>query len=284
MKTNPKIAEIARVARRSVGDAMDGSRLSAAIDEAGIWGESDSAHEEDEWRTVPVPQLREFYVEEAVRVGLRRLADKAGVWPQTLQNFLNGSTPGQRIRRQLSRYFLARDGMLTDPTTLLRPRGLPSTSGAYPFAFPAEDIRDYLRFRAELESIRSLAPIIGLSSATVGSFLRGSPMRPVSAWRLVVWYERERVVVPPPGSALERALDEVSLDALAVFYTAERERTSLHHLSTAAGVGHTQIELLLSTRAQTLDRHSRRVLALYYLLAHSGRNGAAELPMQGAGA
>jgi hypothetical protein len=207
-----------------------------------------------QWNSVPVHELREFYAAELNRVALRGVARGAGLWPQTLSSFLEGRAPGRRIRRLLALYYLQRGGVQTETPTRS-------------FSFSAEQVRDYLRFRAELASIRSLAPSVGLCASTLHGFLRGTSLRRFAVCRLYAWYGRESPAIPPPGPDLDNVLNAVSTAQLVSFYKAHSERTPLQAFARRAGVHPGRIaEFLSPLVGERLDPHSRRELALYYLV------------------
>ena len=239
------------------------------------------------WRSVPLATLRTYVAAEVRQLGSKpAFARAAGVQLKALRNFLEELTePRPWVLRALALYYLSKDGDLSEGPAprLFRARrraersSAPRAPASFPFAFPADEIREYIWGRVERSSLRFVANEIheqvGLAQATVEGFLDGSKsLVERSAERLLAWYAEAvvRMPVSPDDSTEHR---RVPLDELHRFYTDAVERTSVRAVAGKAGVGDGALRLFL-TRTGRLQARTRRNLGQYYL----ARKGIPEDP------
>lgn len=239
------------------------------------------------WRAVPVTTLRTYVAAEVRQLGSKpAFARAAGVQVNALRNFLEERTePRPWVLRALALYYLSKDGKLSEEPAprLFRARGhgerppVPRAPASFPFAFPADEIREYIWGRVERSSLRFVANEIheqvGLAQATVEGFLDGSKsLVERSAERLLAWYADAvvRMPVSPDDSTEHR---RVPLDELHRFYTDAVERTSVAAVAGKAGVGDGALRHFLA-RTGRLQARTRRNLGQYYL----ARKGIPEDP------
>lgn len=239
------------------------------------------------WRAVPIATLRTYVATEVRQLGSKPAFSRAaGVQVDALRNFLEERTePRPWVLRALALYYLSKDGKLSEePAPRLFRAGrraeraaAPRAPAAFPFAFPANEIREYIWGRVERSSLRFVANEIheqvGLAQATVEGFLDGSKsLVERSAERLLAWYADSvvRMPVPPAGSTEHR---RVPLEDLHRFYTDAAERTSVRAVARKAGVGEGALRHFLA-RTGRLQARTRRNLGQYYL----ARKGVPEDP------
>jgi hypothetical protein len=240
------------------------------------------------WRAVPVATLRTYVAAEVRQLGSKpAFARAAGVQPKALRNFLEERTePRPWVLRAFALYYLAKGGQLSEqaPPRVFRARGrraerppAPQEPASYPFAFPADEIREYIWSRVERSSLRFVSTEIheqvGVARATVEGFLDGSTaLTERSAERLMSWYSDALVRMPiSPDQSTEHR--RVPLDELHRFYTDAVERTSARAVARKAGVGYGAFRHFLA-RTGRLQARTRRNLGQYYL----ARKGVPEDP------
>lgn len=237
--------------------------------------------------SVPIAALRAYVAAECRQFGSRRaFARAAGIAPNALRNFLEEATKPRRWNlRALALYYLAKGGELSEPPPPRAARARPRwTKGstrparrAYAFAFPADDIREYILRRVERSSMRVVASEIharvGLASETVAGFVDGrSVPTERTAERLLSWYS-EALLRAPISAAESVEHRRVPVDELHRFYSEAVARMSVRAVADRASVGPEALRKFVA-RSDGLQPRMRRNLGLYYL----ARNGVPEDP------
>ena len=279
-------------APKSVREPRQGGQRRRKADPAAARAAGSARLDEDEpdapWRAVPVATLRTYVAAEVRQLGSKpAFARAAGVQLKALRNFLEERTePRPWILRAFALYYLAKGGQLSEqaPPRVFRARGrraerpsAPQAPASYPFAFPADEIREYIWSRVERSSLRFVSTEIheqvGVARATVEGFLDGSTaLSERSAERLLSWYSDALVRMPiSPDQSTEHR--RVPLEELHRFYTDAVERTSAHAVARKAGVGYGAFRHFLA-RTGRLQARTRRNLGQYYL----ARKGVPEDP------
>lgn len=224
------------------------------------------------WRSISSATLRAWYAEESKRVRSRpAVARAAGVGVNTLSRFITAqAATSEAIQRVLAAYYLSRGGELSDPDNPTiriehRPRERRTETRSYSFPFPAEEIRNYIRARAERASLRAIhAEIradVGLADETVSGFLHETRLpTEKSAQKLLAWYSQATIRSPITDSAKRR----VPVDELHRFFTNAVARGPIEWVAEITAVSVAALENFLTKRGR-LQLRTHRNLQVYYL-------------------
>jgi hypothetical protein len=224
------------------------------------------------WRRISSATLRTWYAEESTRVRSRpAVARAAGVGVNTLSRFITAqAATSEAIQRVLAAYYLSRSGELSDPDNPTiriehRPRERRTETRSYSFPFPAEEIRNYVRARAERASMRvihaEIRADVGLADETVSGFLHETRLpTEKSAQKLLAWYSQATIRSPITDSAKRR----VPVDELHRFFTDAVARGPIEWVAEITAVSVAALENFLAKRGR-LQLRTHRNLQVYYL-------------------
>lgn len=235
-------------------------------------GASKDDDSEAPWRRISSATLRAWYAEESKRVRSRpAVARAAGVGVNTLTRFIGANAAtSETVQRVLAAYYLSRGGELSDPDNPTiqiehRPRQRRIETRSYSCPFPAEEIRNYIRARAERASLRvihaEIRADVGLADETVSGFLHETRLpTEKSAQKLLAWYSQATIRSPITDSAKRR----VPIDELHRFFTDAVARGPIKWVAEITAVSVAALENFLAKRGR-LQLRTHRNLQVYYL-------------------